>query len=62
MLLSQTALFSFKSLSRETAEITFMAEGTHLGVCSLRLCDGAVEGGAGGESLSQALIDLAQLL
>lgn len=35
---------------------------THLGVCSLRLGDGAVKGGACGESLGQALIDSAQLL
>ena len=35
---------------------------THLGVGSLGLGDGAVEGVAGGESLRQALVDSAQLL
>lgn len=35
---------------------------TDLGVCSLCLSDGAVEGGASSEPLCQTLIDSAQLL
>lgn len=37
-------------------------EDTHLGVCSLGLCNGAVESGARRDSLRQALVDSAQLL
>lgn len=37
-------------------------DGTHLGVRSLRLSDGAVQGGAGGQPPGQALVDPAQFL
>lgn len=43
-------------------ETPLHSQDTHLGVCSLGFCNGAVESGAGCESLCQALVDSAQLL